>query len=142
MSLFYFSLTLTVASTALYHVFQKVTPVNVNPLLTLAVTYSISAVVCVLLLPLIPLQESVPESLRKLNWASVALAFAIVGLEVGYLLAYRAGWNISLMVLVSNIGAILALVPVGMLLFKERITPLNAAGIAVCIIGLVMVNRR
>src|SRR5713226_5766297 len=103
MPLFYFSITLTIISNALYHVFQKLTPTNVNPMLALAVTYITAAVICLLLLPFYPLSSNLIESLRQLNWASFALAFAIIGLELGFLLAYRAGWNISLGAIVSNV---------------------------------------
>jgi multidrug transporter EmrE-like cation transporter len=70
------------------------------------------------------------------------LGIAIIGLELGFLLAYRAGWNISLAGLVSNVIVGLVLLPVGLLLFQEKLTPLNLAGVVVCIAGLVMINWR
>jgi uncharacterized membrane protein len=142
MLLFYFSITLTIISNALYHVFQKLTPTNVNPMLALAVTYITATVICLLLLPFYPLSSNLIDSLRQLNWASFALAFAIIGLELGFLLAYRAGWNISLGAIVSNVAVTVVLVPVGLLFFKERISPLNLIGIVVCILGLLMVNQK
>jgi uncharacterized membrane protein len=142
MLLFYVSIGLTIVSNALYHVFQKLTPTNVNPMLALAVTYTTAAVVCLLLLPFYPTTTGLVDSLRQLNWASFALAFAIIGLELGFLLAYRAGWNISLGAIVSNAAVTLVLVPVGLLFFKERLSLLNLIGIAVCVAGLVMVNQR
>jgi hypothetical protein len=39
MLLFYLSMALTIVSNALYHVFQKLTPSNVNPMLALSVNY-------------------------------------------------------------------------------------------------------
>jgi uncharacterized membrane protein len=142
MLLFYFSITLTIISNALYHVFQKLTPTNVNPMLALAVTYITAAAICLLLLPFYPLSSNLIDSLRQLNWASFALAFAIIGLELGFLLAYRAGWNISLGAIVSNVAVTMVLVPVGLLFFKERISPVNLIGIVVCILGLLMVNQK
>ncbi len=142
MLLFYFSITLTIISNALYHVFQKSTPTNVNPMLALAVTYVTAAAVCLLLLPFFPLSSTLIDSLRQLNWASFALAFAIIGLELGFLLAYRAGWNISLAGIVSNITVGLVLVPIGLLFFKERVSPVNLIGIVICVVGLVMVNQK
>jgi len=41
-----------------------------------------------------------------LNWTSFALAFAIAGVEIGFLLAYRAGWNISLGAIASNVAIV------------------------------------
>jgi len=42
---------------------------------------------------------------RQLNWASYLLAFSIVGLEVGFLLVYRSGWNLGIAaVLVTTVA--------------------------------------
>lgn len=140
MALFYLSIGLAIASTLLYHLMQKLTSANVNPALALIVTYTVSLVLCVLLLPLFPLAKDVWEALRQLNWASFGLAFAIVGLEVGFLLAYRSGWNISIAAIFVNVMGTLLLVPIGLLFFKERLSLVNLLGVLVCILGLVMVN--
>jgi drug/metabolite transporter (DMT)-like permease len=142
MFLFYFSIGLTVISNALYHVVQKSTPGTVNPALSLAVTYATAAVVCLALLPFFPLRSSLVQSLRELNWTSYALAFTLIGLELGFLLAYRAGWNISLGAAVSNVTVMLLLVPVGLLWFREKLSLVNLVGIGVCILGLVLVNHK
>lgn len=141
MILFYLSIILTILSNVLYHVFQKLTPCNVNPFVTLAVTYAVAMIICVLIASL-SANKGLSESLRQLNWASFALAFAIVGLELGFLLAYRAGWNISLAAIVSNVAVALILLPVGLLFFKERLSLVNIIGIIICLIGLVMINRK
>lgn len=138
--MFYGALALTVLSNVLYHYFQKVIPGNVNPLLSLAVTYLVAAVATVLLLPLFPMQGALGAELRKLNWASVGLGAVIVGLELGFLLAYRAGWNLNLASLVANTTVALLLIPLGLLLFKEQLTPLNMLGIVLAIAGLILVN--
>ncbi len=83
---------------------------------------------------------SLRAALGQLNWASFVLAFEIVGLEVGFLLAYRAGWNISSAAIFVNVAGTLLLVPVGLLFFKEKLSAVNLLGILVCILGLVMVN--
>ena len=140
MFLFYFSIGLAITSTLLYHITQKLTPANVNPALALIVTYITALVLCVLLLPFFPLRTGFQAALGQLNWASFALAFAIVGLEVGFLLAYRAGWNISIAAIFVNVAGTLLLVPIGLLFFKEKLSPINMIGILVCILGLVMVN--
>jgi multidrug transporter EmrE-like cation transporter len=140
MFLFYLSIGLAITSTLLYHIMQKLTPVDVNPALALIVTYITSLALCVLLFPLFPLQTSLKAALGQLNWASFGLAFAIVGLEVGFLLAYRAGWNISIAAIFVNVAGTLLLVPVGLLFFKEKLSLVNLLGILVCILGLIMVN--
>ncbi len=142
MFIFYFSIALAIFSTLLYHLTQKMTPAGANPALALTATYLTSLVLCLFLFVFTPLTSGLKDSLGQLNWASFGLAFALVGLEVGFLLAYRAGWNISLAAIFVNVAGTLLLVPFGVLFFKEKLTPVNLLGILVCIVGLVMVNWR
>lgn len=140
MSLFYSSILVAVISTVLYHVTIKFTPTGANPALSLLVTYLTAALLCVVLLLFIPLRTSLVAGLKQLNWASIGLAFALVGLEVGFILVYRAGWNISVAAIVVNVGVAVLLVPVGLLLFGEKLSLTNIIGILVSIAGLVMIN--
>jgi multidrug transporter EmrE-like cation transporter len=87
-------------------------------------------------------KSSLGDALRQVNWASVALAVSILGLELGFLLAYRAGWDISIAAIAVNAAAGLVLLPTGALLFRERPTTLNFLGVVVCIVGLIMINVR
>lgn len=138
--MFFFSIILAVISSMLYHVFIKLTPSDVNPALSLIMTYITAAILCLGLLLLFPLEGNAIDALRQLNWASWALALAIVGLEMGFLLAYRAGWQISTVAVVVNATMMVLLVPIGVRLFREELSRLDMLGILVCIIGLVMVN--
>jgi uncharacterized membrane protein len=139
---FYLSLSLTVVSNVLYHIFQKLTPSNVNPMLALSVTYAVATIICLIFFPFYPYNLGFIDELRKLNWASFGLAFAVAGLELGYLWAYRVGWDISIGPLISNVAVALLLLPVGFLLFKEKLSVINAVGIVLCIVGLILVNQR
>lgn len=140
--LYYCSLGLTVVANVLYHVFLKVTPATVNPLLSLVVTYLMAATATAVIYLVYPDKVSLVAGLKELNWTSYALGLAIVGLEVGFMLAYRAGWNISLAGLISSTTVSLLLIPVGLLVFKESLTVTNALGIALCLVGLMLVNYR
>ena len=81
------------------------------------------------------------QSLKDLNWTSLVLGLAILGLEFGYLMAYRAGWNISVGTLVANIILALMLIPVGIFFFKEGFELQKVLGAGFCIIGLVLINK-
>jgi uncharacterized membrane protein len=142
MTLFYASISLAVLSSVLYHVFQKATSSAVNPAIGLMVTYAVAFGLSTLLLLIYPLKSNVVAALRQVNWASVALAFSILGLELGFLLAYRAGWDISVAAIAANVAAGLALLPTGALLFRERPSIVNLVGVFVCIVGLIMVSVR
>ena len=142
MFLFWFSMSLTVLSNVVYHLAQKYIPANAHPILSLVITYLFALVVALLLLPFFPLQGSLAAALRQLNWASVALAVGAVGLELGFLLAYRAGWRISVAAPFSNATVGVILIPIGLLLFRERVSLVNVLGVIVAILGLVMINRK
>ena len=61
-------------------------------------------------------------------------------IEFGFLLTYRAGWNLGIAAVLVNVIASLILVPVAILVFKDKISWVNILGILVCLAGLVMLN--
>jgi drug/metabolite transporter (DMT)-like permease len=140
MALFYFSITLTILSSALYHFSQKKIPAGVHPIVSVIVTYMVSLLICFVLLAFIRPQGGVWQAVQQLNWASYVLALSLIGLEVGFLLAYRAGWNIGLAAVLVNVVASLILIPVALLVFRAKLSWVNIAGVLVCLIGLVMLN--
>jgi hypothetical protein len=68
----------------------------------------------------------------------VAVGIAIVGVEMGVLLAYRAGWRVSVGSTVVNAALAVLLIPIGILYFGERLTAGNALGIVLCVGGLLL----
>jgi drug/metabolite transporter (DMT)-like permease len=140
MFLFYFSITLAIASSALYHFTAKSTPSNVNFTVSLLVTYAVAFGVVLLTSIFFPIKNGWTFELKQLNWASISLAIAIVGIEFGFLLTYRAGWNLGIAAVLVNVVASLILVPVAIFLFKDKISWINILGIFVCLAGLVMLN--
>jgi drug/metabolite transporter (DMT)-like permease len=139
MFLFYFSITLAICSSALYHFVAKSTPANVNFTVSLLVTYGVAFVATLFTFFFFPTSNVVAE-LKQLNWASVGLAVAVMGIEFGYLLMYRAGWNLGIAAVLVTVLAALILVPVAVFVFKDKISWINIAGIVVCLAGLVMLN--
>ena len=140
MFLFYFSITLAICSSALYHFVAKSTPSNVNFTVSLLVTYAIAFVVTLFGFIFLPARNGVIAELRQLNWASVGLAIGVVGIEFGFLLMYRSGWNLGIAAVIVTVTASLILVPVAIFVFKDKISWVNVLGILVCLAGLVMLN--
>jgi multidrug transporter EmrE-like cation transporter len=140
MFLFYFSITLAICSSALYHFTAKSTPSNVNFTVSLLVTYAVAFVVVLLTFFFFPINSGLAFELKQLNWASIGLAIAVVGIEFGFLLTYRSGWNLGIAAVLVNVVASLILVPVAIFFFKDKISWVNILGILVCLAGLVMLN--
>ena len=140
MFLFYFSITLAICSSALYHFVAKSTPTNVNFSVSLIATYATALGVTLITALLFPADKGFAAELKNLNWASFLLAIAIVGIEFGFLLTYRAGWNLGIAAVLVNVVASLILLPVAVIFFKDKISWVNIVGIFVCLAGLVMLN--
>ena len=140
MFLFYFSITLAICSSALYHFSAKSTPANVNFSISLVVTYLVALGIVLLTTFFFPAKNGLVFELKQLNWASFLLAIAIVGIEFGFLLVYRSGWQIGLAAVLVNVVASLILVPVAIFVFKDELNWVNIVGILVCLVGLVMLN--
>ncbi|MFZ5904361.1 MAG: hypothetical protein ACOYZ8_12510 [Chloroflexota bacterium] len=140
MFLFYFSITLAIASSALYHFVAKSTPSNVNFTVSLLVTYAVAFVVTLVGFFFFPATNGIAAELKHLNWASIGLAIAIVGIEFGFLLVYRSGWQLGLAAVFVNVVASLVLLPVAIFLFRDKISWVNILGIVVCFVGLIMLN--
>jgi len=135
-------LSLAIVSTVAYHVIMKMTPAGVNPLLSLMVTYGAVAVLLGGALVLAPGDFAWREEIRHLNWTAIALALAIIGLDLGFILLYRSGFEVSLGALVTQTAAAMLLVGIGLLVFREKLSLANGLGIALCLTGLWLVNRR
>ena len=140
MFLFYFSITLAICSSALYHFTAKSTPSNVNFTVSLLVTYAVAFVVTLVGFFFFPATNGITAELKQLNWASIGLAIAIVGIEFGFLLTYRSGWHLGIAAVLVNVVASLILVPVAIFVFKDKLNWVNVVGILVCLAGLVMLN--
>ncbi|HEU4391664.1 MAG TPA: hypothetical protein VFV34_28005 [Blastocatellia bacterium] len=93
---FYFPLVLTVGGTILYQVAQKSIPKTASPFVTMVLAYVVAIVVCGLFAVAFPADRPLFTTFRDTNWAVIALGIGIVAVEIGFLLIYRAGWNISI----------------------------------------------
>lgn len=138
---FYLPIVIMALATASYHIAQKSVPSQINLLLSLAVNYITALAGTALLLPLYPPHVAGSMSLSDVNWSSYAVGASIVGVKLAVLLAYRAGWKISLASVVGNSASALILVAVGLFFFHERLSLKSAAGITLCLLGLAFIAQ-
>lgn len=133
---------LVVLSNTLYQICAKSVPEGMNPLASLTVTYLVGAAVSCALYFILNRNANLLREIRLTNWAPIVLGVVIVGLEVGFIYAFRAGWQISMAQIVSSAVLAVILIFVGYLLYHEAITWNKIAGIIVCLAGLVLINYR
>lgn len=137
----YLPITLMALATTGYHLGQKSVPTHVDPLSSLLLSYA-TALVCTLILFLLyPGRPIELWSLKSLNWASCGVGISIVGVELGVLLAYRRGWNISIVSLIGNTASAILLIVLGFVLFHEHISGKSLIGITFCLVGLGHITR-
>ncbi len=137
----YTPVAIVVLSNTVYHICAKSMPEGVNTFASLSVTYTVWAVVSVMMYFLTRQDTGLLAEYQKLNWCSFALGASIVGLEAGFLLMYKAGWSISTAQIVSSAALAAVLLLVGYFLFNEAVTPQKTVGIIICLVGLYLINK-
>jgi uncharacterized membrane protein len=140
MKLVYLPLALTVGGNLLYHVSQKFIPPAANPLVTMILAYTVAIVVCSVCAIFYPAEKSFLISARESNWAVLALGIGVATVEIGFLLAYRVGWEISVAPVLSGVAVALLLIIVGVAAFSEHLSVTKVAGIVFCATGLVLLT--
>ena len=132
---------LVVLSNTFYQICAKEVPEKMDPFASLTVTYLVGAAVSFALFGLLNRGGSIVAEYQKLNWAPFVLGLVLVGLETGFIYAYRAGWTVSTAAIVQSAFLGVVLIFVGMLLYKEVVTPTKVAGILICLVGLYFINK-
>lgn len=137
----YWPIALIVLSNIFYHVCSKSTPEQINPFASLTVTYAVGAVLSGILYYVMNRGGSLVQEYHHLNWSSIVLGLAVVGLEAGSIYMYKAGWDISMGQLVHSSILAICLLLVGYFFYHEAITGTKVAGIVICMVGLYFINK-
>ena len=133
---------LVVLSNTVYQICAKSVPGDMDPFASLTVTYLVGAVASLALYFILGQRGNLLAEYRKLNWAPIALGVVIVGLEVGFIFAYKAGWPVSTASVVTSAFLAVALLFVGFLAYREALTWNKLVGVAICLAGLALINLR
>lgn len=131
---------LVVLANTLYQICAKSVPGDIDPLASLTVTYLVAAAVSLVLYLLLNKHADLLAEYSRLNWAPFVLGLSIIGLEVGYIYAYKAGWPVSSAQFVQSIVVTVLLVFIGFLAYHEALSAKKLLGILVCLAGLALVN--
>ena len=137
---FIWPMALVVLSNVAYQICAKSVPERMNPLASLTITYLIGALASGILYFVLNRGGSLLKEYHKLNWAPIVLGMVIVGLEVGWIYAYKAGWQVSTGFIVQSAFLAVLLIFVGYFLYQEALTWNKIAGVAVCIVGLIIIK--
>lgn len=132
---------LVVLSNVFYQIAAKSVPKSLNPLASLTVTYLVGAAVSAVLFFALNRNCNLFTEYSKMNWAPFVLGLSVVGLEVGFIYAYKNGWAVSSASIVQSAFLSIALLFIGAWLYRETITASKLVGVVLCLVGLFFLNR-
>lgn len=138
---FYSSMAIIVVSIITYQVLQKNIAINIHPVVSVILSYSVALICSLVLLLFFPIKNGVIAELQKANIATYLIGVAIIGIEVGFLLVYRSGWKLGLAMPFSSSISIIVLTIIGFFFFKEHLTPTKILGIVLCISGILLLYK-
>ncbi|RHD08638.1 EamA family transporter [Lachnospira eligens] len=113
-----------------------------NPFASLIITYLVGAAVAFIMFLILGDSRDILTELKKANWTSFVLGIVLVGLEVGFIYAYKAGWKVSAAQIVTSSILGVILIIVGYVGYKEAITWNKIVGVIVCLAGLGLINLK
>ena len=132
-------LILVILSNTMYHLISKSTPTTVNPFAALVATYG-TALIGSMIVLLITKKTSIYEEMSNLKIANYIMGLIIIGVEGGYMLMYKNGWEVSKGSLIANIFIAIILIFIGALFFQEKLNFTKIIGMIICLIGITLVN--
>jgi drug/metabolite transporter (DMT)-like permease len=142
MTMFYVSACVAIVGAVGYQYFVKRVPASLNPIVSVIGMYVAVLALGVMLLPLFPADGGLRHHFRQLSWIQLALAGSVMMIELGFLLMYRYGWNLSTGNLITGVVINVILVGLGVTLLGEKVSIVNAVGIAFCILGVALISYR
>jgi len=134
------SILVVVLSSLAYHVCQKLIGPTVNPYVTLLFAYITAFIITLTAMFTKCSAADIVTGIKQISWPAALLGLTIVGIELGYLLAYRSGWKISMAALTANSFVAILLLAFGLIAFRESITPYHIGGTLMIIAGLILTN--
>lgn len=133
-------LLLVVLSSVGYQVGLKEVSGVGNPMISLMVTYLAASVVSFVIYFFLSWgKESFLRGVLSVNLSAIGLGLAIVGIEVGTLFMYRAGWAVNVAFVVANSLIVAALMLTGFLLYKEKLTLRQLIGVGISLAGILCI---
>ena len=131
---------LVVASGVGYQVGLKEVSDVGDPMASLMVTYLAASVVSFVIYFFQSLgKESFFRGVLTVNASAIGLGLSIVGIEVGTLFMYRAGWAVNVAFVVANSLIVAALMLTGFLLYKEKLTLRQVIGVGISLAGILCI---
>jgi multidrug transporter EmrE-like cation transporter len=132
---FVYSIALVIASQVTYQLAVKAVPRDSNPFGVLIIVYGLAMIACCVLAPLAGKPIALADVKRLMSWPACLVALAVVGIEVGYLLAYRNGWTLGTTFAVTSVAAVTLLAVLGVAWFGDHVDGKRVLGLVLALAG-------
>ena len=144
------ALAVATVGSLIYHLGQKLVPPTAHPMAVLMAAYAVAFTLSLLALPWMqtagtahPWRQAVVgmatgPGLR----VALVLGVGVLLIEVGFLLAYRAGGSLQWSGVAVNGAAALLLLPIAVVAFRESFSLAKALGMLLVLAGLALLTRR
>ncbi|MBP6004975.1 MAG: hypothetical protein KA746_16220 [Pyrinomonadaceae bacterium] len=140
---YYLTPILIVVGLVVYQLAQKSTDQNANPFVVVIMAYVIGIAACVVGYFLFPRQDTeLMPMMKTVIWTALGIGLGAAAIEIGFMLAYRAGWSLSLLPVSVNVSAAVLLILIGLVAFRESLSMEKLIGLLMCIGGLVLITIR
>jgi drug/metabolite transporter (DMT)-like permease len=137
---FWWPIGLIVFCSTAYQVGVKEISTGIHPLTALVLTYlSASFASFILYFFLAPAGENRKKEIFSWNPSALGLGFSIVGIELGVVYMYRAGWTVQTSFILTNSLIVAALMAAGALFYKEKLKLRQLAGVVLTLAGIVCI---
>ena len=132
---------LIVIANVLYQISAKDVPKEMDAMASMTITYLVGTICSAIMFFVMNRNGNLLHEYAKTNWAPIFLGISVVGLEVGFIYAYKTGWQVSTASIVQSAFLSIALLFVGALLYHESISIHKVVGVVFCLVGLLFLNR-
>ncbi len=133
-------LALVVCGSLLYHVAAKSVPKAFDPVASVIGVYA-AALLGSIAVYAAARPGSMPGVTRMWHPAIAAVGLGALMIELGFLMTYRAAWQVSVASVITNGLVAILLMPIGAAMFCEPITAIKVAGVVLCLLGVTLLQR-
>jgi drug/metabolite transporter (DMT)-like permease len=137
---YYISAILAIVGTVGYHnLVKKISP-TIDPVVSIISIYLGVLILGVIMMPFFYSSQKIMDSVHQLGWVQFGIAICIMVMELGFILMYRSGWDLSAGNIVTGVFINLMLLVIGVAILHEHLNIVNIFGVFVCIAGVTMIE--
>ena len=132
------ALTMLVFADVAYKIMSEKVSGDINPFASMIITYGAAMIASFVLFFLTAKGSPLSGEMKKLNIYSVLIGLIICFYELGFIFAFRCGFKMSLLSPLMSVAIMVFMALIGVLFYKEKISPMNTIGLIIASIGVLM----